>query len=176
MSALSLGDNLALLHRGGVVGGVKAGPITKSEARKAVLDVWARAGKKNFGVPVEIKDTVDDLPDDLRAQAVAQGCPPGGNERFFSTFHDGTVYILASEHRTAQEIEKTLHHEVYGHEALNTLMGGELHDKTAMRTSRIVTYASTMLRHLLDGILTLVALGDELVAVHIDGLAHKAQT
>jgi hypothetical protein len=116
-----LDDNPALLHR--AAGGVEAGPLTKSEARKAVLDVWARARNMTFGVPVEIKDTVHDLPNGMYAKAIVQGWPPGPNERFFGAYHAAKkVYIVASKLRTAQEVEETVRHEVYDHATLNTLM------------------------------------------------------
>jgi hypothetical protein len=115
----------SLLLRGVVSSGVKAGPLTKAEARKFVLDVWARVGRENFGVPVQIVSTVSELPADLQANAIAQGWKPGGGERFYGAFHtDGKVYIVAAEHNSAKQIEETVYHEVYGHAALNTLYAG----------------------------------------------------
>ena len=95
---------------------------TTQAAVDRVTSTWKDAPE------VKVVDSFADLPDAVREDAEAQG-----SSTVMGAFHDGKVYIVADQHATQADVEKTLFHEVWGHYGLRSAFG----DKMSAAMSKI---------------------------------------
>jgi hypothetical protein len=82
----------------------------------------AFARRVGAALPVGIQKVrgMDDLPPALQAAARRQQLDLGKGVYF-----ENVVYVVQQAHGTAEEVEKTIFHELYGHAATASLFGGE---------------------------------------------------
>jgi N12 class adenine-specific DNA methylase len=99
-------------------------PIISDTDFAAVIDRVKAAFAKRAGgaLTVSIKPVrgMDDLPPALQEAARRQQLDLGKGVYF-----ENTVYVVQQAHSTAEEVEKTIFHELYGHAATATLFGDE---------------------------------------------------
>ena len=77
-------------------------------------------------LPNTVVDSFHELPDEVQAEARAQG---GDAKTTKGVFHRGTVYFVANNHDSIADLEETVLHEAIGHAGLRKLLGPEFVQK-----------------------------------------------
>lgn len=100
--------------------------ISTEEARSVVERFTAAIGKR--GTRVELVDSALDLPPAVHKRIAQEGFDAA---EIRGVHYDKTAYIVRnqSKHTSAQAIEETIYHEVYGHEGFRRLFGAEIGSK-----------------------------------------------
>ena len=113
-------SGIALFRESGAVGSVRF-----SDAHKAVSGITVNWGGDASG-RVELVASFSDLPSQVQSDIKEQG----GNEKVRGIFHHGKkVYVVAENHKSIQDLEKTVFHEAYGHLGLHKLFGKDVRGK-----------------------------------------------
>lgn len=89
------------------------------ESAQAVIDGIKSNWKHGLFI-VKAVSTIDDLPSDLRNRIKADG---KGNENVRALVYGSSIYINASQMKSAQDVERAVFHEAYGHLGLRVLFG-----------------------------------------------------
>jgi hypothetical protein len=118
-------DPLFARAKNGQAGAVAQHPHPISDrALDTVIERIQAAFARRVGaaLPVAIKPVrgMADLPPVLQAAARRQQLNLGKG-----VFFENTVYVVQQAHGTAEEVERTIFHELYGHAATASLFGGE---------------------------------------------------
>ncbi|MEJ7804349.1 MAG: hypothetical protein WKG03_00290, partial [Telluria sp.] len=96
---------------------------TKLVADDIMARVLAGVGGRMPGVRFEAVDTFNSLPEHIRGDAQEQNIAPGDAKGVYSR---GVVYVVLDAHKTAQDLEQTILHEVHGHVGLDKLYGNHI--------------------------------------------------
>jgi hypothetical protein len=118
-------------------------PISDSDLNAVMGRILARfVACVGAALPVAIEPVrgMDDLPSALQAAARRQQRDLGKG-----VFFENVVYVVQQAHGTAEEVKKTIFHELYGHAATAALFGGEwsgkLHRLAAVNKIELHAYA-----------------------------------
>ena len=116
---------LFALNAGAVVGRASDMAVSRANANKVVsrfLDSW---GDTNARGDVTVAQTYDDLPQEIKDAAKAQGA----EYQVKGVFHKGKVHVVLDQHTSPLDVETTLFHEVYGHQGVAKLFGKDITKK-----------------------------------------------
>jgi hypothetical protein len=98
-------------------------PVSEVDARETIERItasWRRPGI------IELVDRFADLPPAIKRAAAAHRASPN---QVKGAIHNGRLYVVRENHRTAASLERTVFHEGYGHYGIRQLFGKEIHQR-----------------------------------------------
>lgn len=101
-----------------------AGPVSFADAEKSVSGItldWSSVTEKRVKVVAAFAD--------LPAQVQTDTRKAGGSERIRGVFHDGSIYLIAGNHSSVADVERTVFHDAYVHLGFDGLFGKQVRAK-----------------------------------------------
>lgn len=116
-------------------------PVSVEDAGNVIrdfLDAGVEGGKLGGVVKLELADSFDMLPEQVRQAAEDAG---GTEDNTYAVLHkDGSIWLIRDAHFTRQQLEKSIFHEVYGNLGIFKLFGQDSITKLAAEGSTIKDY------------------------------------
>lgn len=107
-------------------------PLSVEDAGDVIrdfLDTGIKGGKLGGVVKLELADSFDMLPEQVRQAAEDAG---GTEDNTYAVLHkDGSIWLVRDAHSTREQLEKSIFHEVYGHLGIFKLFGQDSITKLA---------------------------------------------
>ncbi|WP_020209053.1 LPD38 domain-containing protein [Gilvimarinus chinensis] len=102
-------------------GGSNSQPVEKLEAQSTVDRI--ASSLPDSTAKIELVDSFDEFPEAIKKSAKKLGFD---GSRVKGAYRDGTVYLNRSALKSAEDVERTIFHELYGHHGLKTIFGQDV--------------------------------------------------